>query len=332
MAQLSLKSATFRKEREDKWLELDRMVKRVEKKGIKSLSSDEIFRLQSLYRVTLSSLSVARNISLDRSVLEYLEALSTRAYFCIYGPQSTFWSSVIFFFSHQFPHSLRMIVKPIALSALIVVLATAVGFGLTYTEPNWFYGFVDAGLAADRGPETPVAELRAGLFETSETAIEFLEVFATYLFIHNAGIGILAFALGFAFGIPTVLLLISNGLMLGAFSALFVSKGLSVEFHGWLFIHGTTELLAIIICGGAGLAIGGAAIFPNRQSRMTSMMDQGRRSATVVVGAVAMFLIAGLLEGFGRQLIVDTSHRYIIGGVALCCWAAYFAFSRQGRR
>jgi uncharacterized membrane protein SpoIIM required for sporulation len=52
-------------------------------------------------------------------------------------------------------------------------------------------------------------------------------VFATFLFTHNARIAILAFALGFAFGVPSVLLMVMNGAGLGAFVALFASRGLA---------------------------------------------------------------------------------------------------------
>ena len=78
-------------------------------------------------------------------------------------------------------------------------------------------------------------------------------VFATFLFTHNAAIGMLCFALGFAFGLPVMLLLFYNGLTLGALAALHESHGLSLEFWAWIAIHGSTELLAVIICGGAGV-------------------------------------------------------------------------------
>ena len=50
-------------------------------------------------------------------------------------------------------------------------------------------------------------------------------IFATFLFTHNSQIAIFAFALGFAFAVPTVLLILYNGLMLGAFLAVFAAKG-----------------------------------------------------------------------------------------------------------
>ena len=70
-----------------------------------------------------------------------------------------------------------------------------------------------------------------------------LSTFATYLFTHNSQVSILAFALGFAFGVPTALLLVHNGAMLGAILALFASRGLGPEMGGWLIIHGSTEIL-----------------------------------------------------------------------------------------
>ena len=78
-AAIALKSAAFRAEREASWRELEGLVGRIERGGVRALAPAELGRLPSLYRAALSSLSVARAISLDRNVLDYLEALSGRA-------------------------------------------------------------------------------------------------------------------------------------------------------------------------------------------------------------------------------------------------------------
>jgi len=83
-----LKSYAFRRERERTWRELEVLVAKTESGGVRSLTPNEVMRLPGLYRASLSSLSVARSISLDRNVLEYLEALAARAYFCVYGARS----------------------------------------------------------------------------------------------------------------------------------------------------------------------------------------------------------------------------------------------------
>ena len=69
MKRTTLKSSQFRKEREASWRELDALVARMEQKSTVALEPSELMRLPTLYRAALSSLSVARAISLDRSLL-----------------------------------------------------------------------------------------------------------------------------------------------------------------------------------------------------------------------------------------------------------------------
>ena len=71
-----------------------------------------------------------------------------------------------------------------------------------------------------------------------------LMTFATYLFTHNSQIAIFAFALGFAFAVPTILLILYNGLMLGAFFGLPASPILGWPYWATiLFAIGTAGVL-----------------------------------------------------------------------------------------
>src|SRR6266478_558318 len=85
--ELVLKSSEFRKGREAGWRDLETLVRRVERRGMRSLSLDELQRLPILYRTALSSLSVSRTIALDRNLLLYLENLALRAFLVVYGPR-----------------------------------------------------------------------------------------------------------------------------------------------------------------------------------------------------------------------------------------------------
>ena len=177
-------------------------------------------------------------------------------------------------------------------------------------------------LAEGRDPTASVDTLRATLYDNKEK--DWLGVFATFLFTHNSQIAIFAFALGFAFAVPTVLLILYNGLMLGAFYAIFAAKGLGPNLTGWLMIHGTTEIFAICIAGAAGIRIGMAIAFPGRESRMDSAVQAGRTAATAMAGTVIMLAVAGLLEGVGRQTITNDAMRMLIGSAVLVGWLVYF--------
>jgi len=157
-----------------------------------------------------------------------------------------------------------------------------------------------------------------------------LSAFAAYLFSHNAQIAILAFALGFAFGIPSLMLLIQNTATLGAMLWLFDRQGLLLDLAGWLSVHGTTELFAILLAGAAGLHIGRGIAFPGELPVLESAARNGRRAATVMAGVVLMLIVAAMLEGFARQLINETPVRLAVGGSMLALWCGYFfAFRRD---
>ena len=56
----------FRQAHEADWQRLEQIVTKIEKGSMRSLSDEDLLELAALYRTTLSSLSVARDTSLDR--------------------------------------------------------------------------------------------------------------------------------------------------------------------------------------------------------------------------------------------------------------------------
>jgi len=322
---VGLRSTQFRKEREEVWRELEKLVQHAEKRGVRSLPAQYLVRLPLLYRATLSSLSVARAISLDRNLVDYLESLCARAYFCVYGTTHPLRDALSGFFRDRFPRAVRRYRYHMALAALFLVLGTLVAYVLVARDADWYYVFVDGHYAQGRDPAATTDELRQVLHRGGRP--EELGFFASFLFTHNARIGMMAFALGFLAGVPVYLLLFINGLILGAFAALYASRGLGTEFWGWVLPHGVTELAAVVLCGGAGLILAQALVFPGRHTRLRNLALKGRDAGVVVLGAVAMLFVAGLIEGFFRQLVHDAVTRYLVAFSSLALWAAYFAFA-----
>ena len=329
MSELQLKSQRFRTERERDWRQLEALVTKAEKRSASALSNAEILAMPVLYRSTLSALSVARETSLDQGLIGYLESLSARAYFFVYGARSTPLEQLNAFFSRDWPRGVQSIWRETLVALFVTALGAVVAYVLVGADSDWFFTFVDPGLAQGRDPTATQAALRATLYDGEDA--EGLSFFATYLFTHNAEVALLAFALGFAFGVPTIVVLLSNGAMLGAMVHVFVSKGLGYEFGGWLLIHGVTELFAIVLAGAAGLRIGWAVAFPGRQSRLEAMSGSGKAAGAVMMGVVIMLMLAGVLEGFGRQLITSDTVRYAIAGGSAILWGLDFYAPRPDR-
>ena len=328
----SFSTGRFRAEREADWIAFDLLLTKLEKRGAKALTSDELLQLPILYRATLSSLSIARATSLDKALLDHLEALSIRGYFLVYGVRETRWSRIRRFVLYDWPAAVRAVWKETLIISLVIILGALTSWSLVAHNPEWYYNFVDESMAGGRDPRATVEFLRSTLGQGKDGGGQEsgLHVFATFLFTHNSRVSIMSFALGFAFGVPTMMLEYYQGIGLGAMLAVFSSKGLGFDFGGWLFIHGTTELFAAALSGAAGLRIGAAVVFPGARSRLEAAAQAGKTAGKVMVGVILMLLVAGLLEGFGRQLITDTMLRYGIGTVMLLFWLGYYYVPRRG--
>lgn len=326
MTELHLKSQRFREERVKSWKELETLLTQIEKRGIKTLSNEQITTLPNLYRSTLSSLSTARATSLDQNVVAYLESLSARAYYILYGSQVSLGKRLTGFFRRDWPEAASALRMETLVSFLMMLLGAIVAYVLVTSNPEWYFSFMPESLAGDRTPAASTEDLRSTLYDSGDT--ESLATFATFLFSHNSKVSIFAFALGFAFCIPTALLMLYNGCVLGAFFALFVERGLGFELGGWLIIHGATEIFAIVLAGAAGIHIGRAMAFPGRKSRLEAAAEAGQRAGSLMAGVIIMLFCAGLLEGFGRQLITNDYLRYTIGVTTFSLWCLYFYLPR----
>jgi uncharacterized membrane protein SpoIIM required for sporulation len=212
-------------------------------------------------------------------------------------------------------------------AAALGILGTVLGYFLVKHDPSWFYSIIPAELAEGRDPSASAQALKEVLY--GGKASDPLTTFAAYLFTHNAQVALFAFALGFAFAVPTAMLLVYNGLTLGALVEIYVSKGLGAMLGGWLIIHGSTELFAITLAGAAGFRIGLAVGFPGRAGRLESAVVAGRTGGTAMAGVVLMLVVAGLLEGIGRQTIQLDWERYALGGSVFVGWLVYYYLPRK---
>jgi len=323
----TLRSDRFRLEREGDWMRLEAIVKRMESGRLRGLSDEDILALPALYRTAASSLAVARETSLDNATMAYLESLVQRAWFQVYGPRQGFIGWLRGFFGGGLSRSVREIWLDICIALAAMIAGTLTGWLLVSRDQEWFYALVPTQFLDARVPGAS----REALLETlaTEDSAAGLSTFAASLFSNNAGVSILAFALGFAFGVPSVMLLVHNMAVLGAMWWLYSEADLGWEFAAWLSVHGTTEIFAILLAGAAGIHIGRSMAFPGVRSIMSAAAQSGRRAAQVMVGVIFMLILAALLEAFPRQLL-GTTDRFMIGMTMLALWLGYFfAFRRQ---
>ena len=328
ISNVKLRSLRFRLEREASWQELERLLSEAERRRPTSLHEDDMIAIPTLYRAALSSLSVARATSLDQALIDYLEALCARAYFFVYGARMTLGEWVEHFFQVAWPNAVRSLWRETIVSFLLVFAGAATAYALVSSDPDWYSSFISSDMAGGREPTASTDFLRETIYGDGNWEATLI-AFATFLFTHNSQIALFSFALGFAFCLPTSLLMAYNGAILGAMFALFASRDLGYEFGGWIFIHGVTELFAVILAGAAGLRVGWSIAFPGDLDRIAAAEHAGREGAIVIIGVIVMLIVAGLLEGIGRQVVTSDEPRWLIAIGTAVGWGLYFYGGRR---
>lgn len=326
-----IRSARFRAEREADWRRLEALVGKVERSGVRSLDFAEAQDLATLYRQATNSLSLARAISLDKGLLEYLDALSARAYLAVYAPQQALGGLIGNLILRGIPRAARRSLPLILLAFLIMITGAMAGYLLFVDDPTWYNTLLPAELAQDRGLTSTREDLRRVLTDGDGTPMDSLTAFASFLFSHNTRIAILIFSLGVLACLPSVVLTFYNGMVLGAFAALHVDRNLGQELAGWLSIHGVTELSALAIACAGGLQLGFGVLFPGEMPRRDALRHRGRDAVKLALLAALMLVVAAILEGYFRQTVQDTDLRLTIGWGMGAFWLLYLSAAGRGK-
>lgn len=128
---------------------------------------------------------------------------------------------------------------------------------------------------------------------------------------------------GALFSIGPVFFLLRNGIMLGSFEYYFFSKGVGVESILVIWIHGTLEILAIIVAGGAGLVLGHGLLFPKTYTRLVAFRNSAKDAAKIGLGLIPIILLAAFFEGYitrHTEMPIWLSLSILIGSLTFMVW------------
>jgi len=78
--------------------------------------------------------------------------------------------------------------------------------------------------------------------------------------------------------------------------------------------------------------VGESLVFPGVHRRLDHLAERGRTAGAVVIGAVGMFFIAALIEGFFRQLVDGLVARATLAFATGTVWLFYFTMAGARRR
>ena len=294
------------------WERLEELVEHAQKKRTK-LSGEELDELLVRYQRASAHLSHVRTTFADPEVTRRLTRVVAGARAVIYGSQAKAGGAIRTFFSSTFPAAVWSARRFIFLSALALFIpAIAVGTWIANSE---------AALEATLPEALREAYVQEDFeaYYSSEPAAEF----ATQVLINNIQVSFLAFVIGIAFSLPTIFILAFNGANVGVAAGLFYAAGEPTKFWGLILPHGLLEITAILVAGGAGMQLGWSLINPGDRPRSVALVEEAKRSASIIIGLILVFVLAGLIEGFVTPSPLDTWARISIGLAACMAFWSY---------
>jgi uncharacterized membrane protein SpoIIM required for sporulation len=290
----------------------------------KALSFDDTRSLAQLYRLNAARLSVLRQRGDDADAVRALNALCVRAYALVHAvPRHPVRTRA--WILRELPRALAHSMHLQILSAVLLVCGGLLGARIASLDPGALPALVPMSMySADALERLATSEAARERFLTrTEVGASAKSMFGASLFANNTRVGLLAFASGPLAALPTVLLLLYNGLTLGAFSAMFVGTPQTVAFLAWLVPHGIPELLAIVLCASGGLSMGLAVVAPSRAGRLVCLRAAASEAVALVLAALPLFVIAALIESFVRQSLWSTTLRFVVAALVCGALGAY---------
>ena len=283
-----MRESAFVKANISKWEEFESQ--------ISSKSRKDPDRLASLFTQLTDDLAYAKTHYPKSEITVYLNNLSTKVHQYIYKSKKQNSGRFARFWKLELPEIFWIHRKEFGYAFIIFLFSCVVG-AFSASQDQSFVRLI----LGDSYVNQTLVNIESGSPLGIYASMAQVDMFLAITF-NNVRVSFIAFAAGILASVGSGLLLFKNGVMLGSFQYFFFQKGLLLTSVLTIWIHGTIEIISIIMAGGAGLIMGNSLLFPGTYSRLESLKRGALTGAKVVLGLVPMFILAGFLESFVTRL------------------------------
>lgn len=281
------------------WQELEAILGRLEADLACRLSLDELRRLHTLYQRASADLARVSTFAAEPDLRRYLEALVARTYGQVHAgadPHRGFHFTT--WLLQTFPQTFRRQLRAFLTSLAVTLAGLVFGAGALLFDPSAKAILLPFAHLQD-DPAVRVAREEAGPAGGSE---RMQPTFAAQLMTNNLRVSVFAMAAGMTFGIGTLVVLFSNGVLMGAVCADYLQAGCGRFLAGWLLPHGAVEIPAILLAGQAGLVLARALLGWGDRRRLRQRLRCVVPDVVTLIGGVALMLVwAAAVEAFLSQ-------------------------------
>lgn len=307
-----MRETQFIQQNQEKWAEFEQTLKDETK---------DANRLRDLFVEITDDLSYSRTFYPNRSVRVYLNTLAQQVFQKIYRGRNSGANRLLTFWTDELPREIYAARGAFRLAFFVFVLCMGIGmlscaFDDTFAEAILGSNYVDMTRANIESGDPMAVYKERGRFN----------MFLGITF-NNIYVAFLAFSLGVFLGVGSLIILISNAIMVGCFQYFFIQEGLFWDSFLTIWIHGTLEISAIVIASAAGITMGHGPAFPGTFTRLQAFQQSARRGAKIILGTIPLFIVAGFLEGYmTRQTETPDAVRGLFILLCLAFVLAYFVW------
>ncbi|HAH43494.1 MAG TPA: stage II sporulation protein M, partial [Planctomycetaceae bacterium] len=318
----------FIQQRRPHWIKFEKFLREASSKSLSKLPADKISTFSQLLREISHDLATIRSRGWGHELISYLNDLAARGHNLFYSAPPANIAGVYRYLAFEFPRLFRANIGYFLTACLLFFVPMSVSWCVIQNNPelasriipeeyltrfDQMYG-EEGGLNSDTENQTENHE-EAEESEEPETGSfgDQRAAMAGFYINNNVGIALKCFALGVLLGIGTVYTLLFNGIFLGAVSGYIISQGNGERFLSFVISHGSFELTAIAVAGGAGLMLGNAIIHPGQRTRFQSLQVRGLEAVQIAGGAAAMLVIAAMIEAFWSPADFPNEVKYLVG-------------------
>ncbi|MEX0724082.1 MAG: stage II sporulation protein M [Gracilimonas sp.] len=279
-----MREVAFLRKNADKWKEFEQL--------LKDKKNNDPDKLADLYIELSADLAYAQANYPGSKTEEYLNQLSVAVHDEIYRSKKEETGRIITFWTQEIPRLFADKQKELLYSFIVFSLAIGIGVLSSMNDPS-FVRFI----MGDAYVNMTISNIDEGDPLAVYKKAEEMDMFFA-ITVNNVRVSFYTFVSGLLTSIGVGVVLLNNGVMVGAFLHFFAQYDLIGEALRVIFIHGTLELSAIVIAGAAGFVVGNGFLFPGTYSRKDSFIKAGREGLKMIVGLVPVFIAAGFLESF----------------------------------
>lgn len=248
--------------------------------------------MASQFTELVNDLGYAKTFYPHSKVTTYLNGLASRIYLGIFRNKKEKSSRIWQFWKTELPLVFRKHHRVVFYAFLIFILfALMAAFSAAY-DRDFVSGILTPGYV--EMTEDNIAKGDPfGVYKDEDQFNMFVRIA-----VNNIRVSFLVFIFGFLLSVGSVWLLLTNGVMVGAFQYFFFAKGLGWDSVLVIWIHGTLEISSIILSGAAGIIVGNSILFPGTLSRKRSLLNGAKAGLKILIGIIPLLMLAAFLEGY----------------------------------